>query len=253
MIGRLPTRTGKCTFRILVRSLHRPDLSRQEALMNDTLLIAIVVLVVLAVGAWVFLQQRRRSEHLRSHFGPEYEREVEERGSRRKAEAELAQREKRVHKLDIRPLEPTVREGFKLRWTEVQARFVDDPPTAVSQADDLLGEVLRTRGYPVRDFEQNAGDISVDHPEVVKHYRAGHDIAVRHERGEASTEDLRQAMIHYRELFNELVEEGRDAPSEERDARETMRNADPSGGDYDGSSRDRVGPRHDPAPDDVRR
>ncbi len=84
---------------------------------------------------------------------------------------------------------------------------MDDPPGAVAEADDLLGEVMRTRGYPVSDFEQSAGDISVDHPEVVKHYRAGHDIAVRHERGEASTEELRQAMIHYRALFDELVED----------------------------------------------
>jgi hypothetical protein len=227
--------------------------SGRRALMNDTLLIAIVILVVLAVGAWLFLQQRRRSKHLRSHFGPEYEREVEERGSRRKAEAELAQREKRVHKLDIRPLEPTVRDGFNLRWTEVQARFVDDPPSAVSQADDLLGEVLRTRGYPVSDFEQNAADISVDHPEVVKHYRAGHDIAVRHERGEASTEDLRQAMIHYRELFNELVEEGGNAPSLGGDPRKTGRDADPNRGDPGRSSGDLDGPRRDSAPDDVRR
>ena len=174
--------------------------------MNETLLIAVAVVAVLAVGAWLFLQ-RRQSEHLRSRFGPEYEHEVEEKGSRRKAEAELAGREKRVKKLEIRPLEPAAREGFRHRWTEVQAQFVDAPPRAVSEADDLLGEVMRTRGYPVSDFEQSAGDISVDHPEVVKHYRAGHDIAVRHERGEASTEELRQAMIHYRALFDELVED----------------------------------------------
>ena len=174
--------------------------------MNDTLLIALAIVAVLAVGAWLFFQ-RRQSEHLRSRFGPEYEHEVEEKGSRRKAEAELAEREKRVKKLDVRPLEPAARDGFRHRWTEVQARFVDDPPGAVAEADDLLGEVMRTRGYPVSDFEQRAGDISVDHPEVVKHYRAGHDIAVRHERGEASTEELRQATIHYRALFDELVED----------------------------------------------
>ena len=174
--------------------------------MDETLLIVIAIVAVLAVGAWLFLKQRK-SDHLRSHFGPEYERELQEKGSHRKAEAELSAREKRVKKLDIRPLEPAAREGFKHRWTEVQARFVDDPPSAVAEADELLGGVLRSRGYPVSDFEQRAGDISVDHPEVVKHYRAGHDIAVRHERGEASTEELRQAMIHYRELFDELVED----------------------------------------------
>ena len=174
--------------------------------MNETLWIILAVVVVVLVAAWLFYQ-KRQSDHLRSRFGEEYEHEVEEKGSRRKAESELAQREKRVKKLDIRPLEPAARDGFRHRWTEVQARFVDEPAGAVSEADDLLGEVMRTRGYPVSDFEQQAGDISVDHPDVVKHYRAGHDIAVRHERGEASTEELRQAMIHYRELFDELVDE----------------------------------------------
>ena len=172
--------------------------------MDVTLLIVVAVVAVLAVAGWWFYQ-RRQSEHLRSRFGAEYEHEVEEKGSRRKAEAELADREKRVKKLDIRPLEPAARRGFVERWKEVQARFVDSPPGAVGEADDLLGEVMRTRGYPVSDFEHRAGDISVDHPDVVKHYRAGHDIAVRHERGEASTEELRQAMIHYRALFDELV------------------------------------------------
>lgn len=174
--------------------------------MNETLLIVLAVLAVLAIGGWLFFQ-RRRSDHLRSRFGPEYEHEVEEKGSRRKAEAELASREKRVEKLDIRPLEPAARQGFIERWTEVQAKFVDEPPRAVAYADDLLAEVMRARGYPVRDFEQRAGDISVDHPKVVDHYRSGHDIAQRHERGDAGTEDLRQAMIHYRALFDELVQE----------------------------------------------
>ena len=187
--------------------------------MNETLLIVLAVVAVIAVAGW-FFYQKRQSEHLKSRFGAEYDHEVEDKGSRRKAEAELAGREKRVKKLDIRPLEPSAREGFRHSWTDVQARFVDDPPGAVSQADDLLGEVMRTRGYPISDFEQQAGDISVDHPEVVKHYRAGHDISVRHERGEASTEELRQAMIHYRALFEELVEdqgaEARESPADAR-------------------------------------
>lgn len=181
--------------------------------MNETLLIVLAVVAVLAVGGWLFFQ-RRQSKHLQSRFGPEYERELEEKGSRRKAEAELAEREKRVKKLDIRPIEPAARDGFRRRWTEVQARFVDHPAGAVAEADDLLGEVMRTRGYPVTDFEHRAGDISVDHPEVVRHYRAGHDIAVRHERGEANTEELRQAMIHYRALFDELVEDEGDGSRE---------------------------------------
>ena len=173
--------------------------------MNETLLIVVAVVAVLAVaGSWFF--QRRQSEHLRSRFGPEYEHEVEEKGSRRKAEAELRGREKRVDKLDIRPLEPSARQGFLQRWTEVQAQFVDDPAKAVAYADDLLAEVMRTRGYPVSDFDQRAGDVSVDHPKVVEHYRSGHEIALKHERGDAGTEDLRQAMIHYRALFDELVQ-----------------------------------------------
>jgi hypothetical protein len=158
--------------------------------MDSNLLIVLAVLAVLVV-AGILLYGRQRSEHLRSRFGPEYEHQVEEKGSRLKAEADLAQREKRVAKLSIRPLAPADQ----------------DPPRAVDYADALLGEVMSARGYPVSDFEERAGDISVDHPTVVNHYRAGHDIAVRHRRGEAGTEDLRQAMIHYRALFEELVTE----------------------------------------------
>ena len=174
--------------------------------MDQTTLI-LIVLVAVAVIAAIVLLRRKRSEHLRSRFGPEYEHEVEHLGSRSKAEAELAKREKRVEKLTIVPLEPAARAQFVERWTDVQARFVDDPPRAVAFADALLTEVMSARGYPIADFDQRAGDISVDHPKVVEHYRAGHDIAVRHKRGKAGTEDLRQAMIHYRALFDELVQE----------------------------------------------
>jgi hypothetical protein len=181
--------------------------------MNQTLLIVAAIIVFGAViVAAVLISRRRRSEHLRSHFGREYERAVETTGDRGKAEAELAAREKRVHRLDIRPLSPGARRDFTQRWAEVQARFVDDPPRAVAFADALLAEVMSARGYPVQDFEQRAGDISVDHPRVVEHYRTAHDIAERHRRAEASTEDLRQAMIHYRALFDELVNEGVPAP-----------------------------------------
>jgi hypothetical protein len=170
------------------------------------IIVAIAVVAVIAVAAYLWAS-RRRSEHLREKFGPEYDHAVEEAGGRSKAEAELAKREKRVEKLDIRPLSPSARVGFIERWKEVQARFVDDPPRAVAFADALLAEVMSARGYPVDDFEQRAGDISVDHPGVVEHYRSGHDIAMRHARGEASTEDLRRAMIDYRALFEELVNE----------------------------------------------
>jgi FtsZ-interacting cell division protein ZipA len=180
--------------------------------MNQTawIVVAIVVIALLVI-AGILWSRRRRSEHLRDRFGPEYDRAVDANGARSKAEAELAEREKRVEKLDIRPLEPAERREFIQRWTDVQARFVDDPPRAVAFADALLGDVMKARGYPVTDFEQRAGDISVDHPTVVEHYRTAHDIAVRHERGDASTEDLRQAMIHYRALFDDLV--GAEAPS----------------------------------------
>ena len=171
---------------------------------NAWIIVGIVVVALLVVGA-IMWSRRRHSEHLREHFGPEYDRAVEAKGGRSKAEAELADREKRVAKLDIRPLERAERREFSARWDDVQARFVDDPPRAVAFADALLGDVMKARGYPVSDFDQRAGDISVDHPVVVDHYHKAHDIAVRQERGQASTEDLRQAMIHYRALFDNLV------------------------------------------------
>lgn len=162
----------------------------------------VVALIIIGATAW---SRRRRSEHLKDQFGREYDRTIEAKGDRAKAEADLAAREKRVEKLDIRPLDPAERREFLDRWTEVQARFVDDPARSVAFADALLGDVMKARGYPVSDFDQRAGDISVDHPVVVEHYHKAHDIAVRHGRGEATTEDLRQAMIHYRALFDNLV------------------------------------------------
>lgn len=177
------------------------------------IIVAIVVVAIVFIGAMMW-SRRLRSEHLRDHFGPEYDRAVEAKGDRAKAEAELAERQKRVEKLDIRPLEPAERREFSARWDDVQARFVDDPPRAVAFADALLGDVMKTRGYPVSDFDQRAGDISVDHPVVVDHYHKAHDIALRQERGQASTEDLRQAMIHYRALFDNLVGATAAAPRE---------------------------------------
>lgn len=172
--------------------------------MDGTLLIILAIVALVIMGG-LLLYNKRRSEHLRSRFGAEYEREIEEKGNRRKAEADLAERERRVSKLDIRPLSPADQDHFLERWTKVQATFVDDPERSIDYADALLAEVMTARGYPVSDFERRAGDISVDHPNVVQHYRAGHEIAVRHSRGEADTEELRQAMIHYRALFEELV------------------------------------------------
>ena len=179
--------------------------------MTPTAWIVAGIIVVALILAAVLWSRRARSEHLKDHFGPEYDRAVEATGGRAKAEADLAEREKRVKKLEIRPLEPAERREFGSRWDDVQARFVDDPARAVAFADALIGDVMKARGYPVSDFDQRAGDISVDHPIIVEHYHKAHDIAVRHGRGEANTEDLRQAMIHYRALFDNLV--GASAPA----------------------------------------
>ena len=166
-----------------------------------------LLVLALVVGIVVMLVQNRRRANLRSRFGPEYSRTVEEVGSARKAEAELHEREKRVAQFSIRSLSPQQVDMFTDAWMRVQAQFVDDPQGAVSRADVLLTEIMEARGYPIVDFERRSADLSVDHPEVVQNYRAAHDIAIRHARGEADTEDLRQAMIHYRGLFEELVNE----------------------------------------------
>jgi hypothetical protein len=171
------------------------------------IIIAVAVVVVAGIAIWLFTR-KRRTERLRTQFGgAEYTRAVKEGGSRRKAEAALDERAERVEALHIRPLAPADRARFIESWGRVQARFVDSPGGAVTDADQLLGDVMSTRGYPMSDFEQRAADISVDHPLVLDNYRAAHQSALRQTRGQASTEDLRQAMIHYRTLFEELVSE----------------------------------------------
>jgi len=170
-------------------------------------LFVIAVIVAAGIAAWLVLR-KRRTAGLRTQFGgAEYDRAVEEDGSRRHAEAGLKERTARVESLNIRPLAPGDRARFVESWRLVQARFVDGPGGAVTEADQLLGDVMSTRGYPVSDFEQRAADISVDHPLVLENYRTAHAIAVRQMQGQANTEDLRQAMIHYRTLFDELVGE----------------------------------------------
>jgi hypothetical protein len=172
------------------------------------IIIAVAVVVIFAAIAIVMSIRKRRTEKLRNQFGSaEYTRAVKEGGSQRKAEAALNERADRVEKLHIRPLAPGDRTRFLASWTRVQARFVDGPGSAVTDADQLLGDVMSTRGYPVSDFEQRAADISVDHPLVLENYRAAHQSALRQTKGQANTEDLRQAMIHYRTLFEELVNE----------------------------------------------
>jgi len=169
--------------------------------------ILIVIAAVLVVGAiaWKALNTRRR-HGLQNRFGDEYDRTVADAPSRREAEANLSEREKRREELDIRPLEPSSRDRYTSQWQSTQAAFVDDPEAAVTDADRLIQQVMRERGYPVDDFEQRANDLSVDHPDVISNYRAAHGIARANDRNNASTEDLRTAMVHYRALFDELLE-----------------------------------------------
>jgi hypothetical protein len=178
-------------------------------LTNPTL-IALAVAVILAVAAltWLYVQRRRRTTtaELRQRFGSEYERAIGEHGSEGRGEAHLAAREKRVEKLKIRDLDPATREHFLGQWQALQSRFVDDPKRAIIEADALVSTVMQARGYPVADFNQRAADVSVDHPRVVANYRSAHEIALRLEKGEASTEDLRTATLQYRSLFEELVQ-----------------------------------------------
>lgn len=168
-------------------------------------IVAVVVLVAVAVIGYLIVRQQH-SKALRDQFGPEYERAVDEYGSKGRAESELASREKRVHKLAIRPLAPEARSRFAARWKAVQAHFVDDPAAAISDADALVAQVMSDRGYPMADFDQRAADISVDHADVVDHYRTAHDIAQLHRQRPVSTEDLRKAFLHYRALFASLLE-----------------------------------------------
>jgi predicted nucleic acid-binding protein len=174
--------------------------------------------IVIGVGAVVvialalFGADRRRSRQLEEKFGPEYGRTVRERGDRRAAESELREREQVRERLEIRPLSDRQRERYGREWEETQSAFVDNPSGALADADQLVAEVMRERGYPVDDFEPQAAVVSVDHPEVVANYREGHAIYLRCGQGDASTEDLRQALQHYRSLFDDLLESPAEAP-----------------------------------------
>jgi hypothetical protein len=178
--------------------------------------VVIIAAAVVLVGAvvWAALRTRRTSE-LRQRFGPEYDKVAADAPTRRGAEAELREREKRRDELEIRPLDARAADRYRTRWQALQADFVDDPAGAVTRADALIQEVMRERGYPVDDFDTRAADLSVDHPDVVENYRAAHGIAVAHERGKAGTEELRTAVQHYRSLFMNLVE----VPTEQEVAR----------------------------------
>ena len=174
---------------------------------------AVVILALVAIAVWLW-NQKQQSRRLEQRFGPEYKRAVDQFGSRPKAEAELKTREKRVEKLDIVPLAPADAERFSQEWKVLQGRFVDNPKGVLLEADQLVRELMLKRGYPMGDFERRAADISVDHPAVVDHYRTAQEIAARDRRGEADAEDLRKAVVHYRALFDDLLEVGEPAAAE---------------------------------------
>jgi len=174
--------------------------------MSTTVIILVVALIVVAgIAGWMFYQ-KRRTEMLKTRFGPEYQHAVYEYGDRTRAEAALEKRAERREKYHIHPLSPEDRDTFADQWRQTQARFVDEPSVAVREADRVVCEVMRRRGYPMTEFERRAEDLSVDHPHVVRNYRAAHQIAQADERGQATTEDLRQCMVYYRDLFDELLE-----------------------------------------------
>jgi hypothetical protein len=178
-------------------------------------LIAVLVLVVVGVVGWS-VARRRRSARLKEHFGPEYDRTVGDLGEQRAAEAELLAREKKRKKLDIVDLTPEVRQEHAVMWARVQTDFVDDPQDAVGRAERLVTRVMRERGYPIDDFDHRAADISVDHPDIVENYRGAHAIYQSQHDGDISTEDARQAFVHYRALFDRLLGSDQDVDTHVR-------------------------------------
>jgi hypothetical protein len=175
--------------------------------MDPKILIPVIIVVAaLIVIAAVLITRQRKSKHLKQQFGPEYDRAVEQQGNARHAEVILLEREKRVEKFSLRPLPPSDRARYAEDWAAVQRRFVDDPSNAVNQADTLVNTVLAARGYPVGEAEQQAADISVNYPSLVENYRAARVVMLRHSQRQASTEDLRLAMVNFRSLFDELLE-----------------------------------------------
>ena len=172
---------------------------------TTSLVILIGVVIIAAIAAFAFLQKRRTTT-LRSRFGPEYDRALSEYGNQWRAEKALERRTERAEKYHVHPLRPEEQQRFTDEWRRTQARFVDDPKLAIREADHLVCEVMRLKGYPIADFDRRTEDLSVDHPLVVRNYRSAHAIAMTEKEGHASTEDLRRAMVYYRELFDELLE-----------------------------------------------
>ena len=167
---------------------------------------SVVVVVALVIVAASVVRSRKKTERLKQHYGREYERLVSETGDQKSAEKELTARERSRDKLDIVALTPSALSDFTTRWHEVQTGFVDNPATAVGVADRLVTEVMRERGYPVDDFDQRAADISVDHPQIIENYRTAHGIHLAQQQGDVSTEQQREAFVHYRALFEALLE-----------------------------------------------
>jgi hypothetical protein len=182
--------------------------------MSTEVVVVILIVLLLLVAAAVLLPPMLRRQRLQKRFGPEYDRVVESSENRREAEQELAERERRVEGFDIKPLEPEQRQRYSADWLAVQERFVDDPSGAVGAAQRLVTVVMSERGYPTEGYERDVADLSVRHAGVIDHYRSAHDLSERSAAGQASTEDLRQAMVHYRELFADLLDE-RGTPHQE--------------------------------------
>ena len=177
--------------------------------------LAVVAVLAIVVGLWV--SRRRRSARLKEQFGPEYDRTVGELGEPRAAEAELLGREKKRKKLDIISLTPEARQEHAALWARVQTDFVEDPEDAVGRAERLVTRVMRERGYPIDDFDQRAADVSVDYPDVVENYRSAHAIFLSQHNGDISTEDARQAFVHYRALFERLLASDSDTQTNVQD------------------------------------
>ncbi|HEY0535377.1 MAG TPA: hypothetical protein VGD29_27635, partial [Actinoplanes sp.] len=173
--------------------------------MSPILIIVLIIVVLVVIAAIVYGVQVGRRKKLQSTFGPEYDRAVADSGNRTEAEKELREREKRHAELELKPLSPESQAKYSADWEEVQLKFVDDPAEAVGTADDLVTRLITERGYPTRDYEDRLADLSVEHARTLQHYRDAHEISERNRSGEASTEDLRQALVHYRALFADLL------------------------------------------------
>jgi hypothetical protein len=177
----------------------------------------VVVAVVVVLAVWLVVARLRRRQQLRDRFGPEYDKAVDDGQNRRAAERELGEREKRHEQFNITPLSPTARDGYGQQWALIQAKFVDRPDIAVAEADRLVVVVMGERGYPTEDYQQQVADLSVEHASTLEHYRSAHDIKGRHDQDQVSTEELRQAMVHYRALFEDLLDADADGRADHVD------------------------------------